>query len=136
MDADRILSFDRYSLDLTNERLLYDGEVVALTPKAFGVLRRLIEDAGRLVRKEDLFQAVWRDTHVSDGVLRVVILELRRALGDDSDQPRFIETVPRRGYRFIVPPVRAQRRAAVTDDRTTLVGRDQVMERLESRFAR
>src|SRR5499426_4484933 len=112
MDADRLLSFDRYSLDLANEQLLLDGEVVPLTPKAFAVLRRLVEDAGQLVRKDDLFRSVWRDTHVSDGVLRVVILELRRALSDDSEQPRFIETVPRRGYRFVVPPVRASRRPA------------------------
>src|SRR5499425_1118705 len=98
MDADRLLSFEGYSLDLANERLLLDGDLVPLTPKAFAVLRRLIEDAGQLVRKEDLFRSVWRDTHVSDGVLRVVILEIRRALDDASDEPRFIETVPRRGY--------------------------------------
>src|SRR5262245_4187413 len=106
MDADRHLSFDRYSLDLSNEQLLHEGEVIPLTPKAFAVLRVLVEDAGRLVRKDDVLRSVWRDTHVSDGVLRVVILEIRRALGDDSDQPRFIETVPRRGYRFIAPRAR------------------------------
>src|SRR5215510_4659749 len=87
MDADRLLSFDRYSLDLANEQLLHDGDVVPLTPKAFAVLRRLVEDAGQLVKKDDLLRSVWRDTHVSDGVLRVIILEIRRALGHDSVVP-------------------------------------------------
>src|SRR5499433_3171039 len=110
MDADRLLSFDRYSLDLANEQLLHDGEVVPLKPKAFAVLRRLVEDAGRLVKKDDLLQSVWRDTHVSDGVLRVIILEIRRALGDESGEPRFIETVPRRGYRFVAQRALISRR--------------------------
>src|SRR5262245_10178684 len=136
MDADRLLSFDRYSLDLANEQLLHDGDVVPLTPKAFAVLHRLIEDAGQLVKKDDLLRSVWRDTHVSDGVLRVIVLEIRRALGDDSDQPRFIETVPRRGYRFIPPRARASRRTALADEQGKLVGRDGVMAALETRFTR
>src|SRR5215831_12140579 len=123
MDTDRLLSFEGYSLDLANERLLHDGDVVPLTPKAFAVLRRLVEDAGQLVRKDDLFRSVWRDTHVSDGVLRVVILELRRALDDDSEQPRFIETAPRRGYRFIFPLTRTSRRPVVADEQGTFVER-------------
>jgi DNA-binding winged helix-turn-helix (wHTH) protein/tetratricopeptide (TPR) repeat protein len=136
MDADRLLNFEGYSLDLANEQLLHDGDVVPLTPKAFGVLRRLAEDAGQLVKKDDLLRSVWRDTHVSDGVLRVIILEIRRALGDDSDQPRFIETVPRRGYRFIAPRARTSRRPAGADEQGKLVGRDGVMAALETRFAR
>src|SRR5262245_47113190 len=136
MAADHLLTFERFSLDLANEQLLHDGEVVPLTPKAFAVRRRLVEDAGQLVKKDDLLRSVWRDTHVSDGVLRVIILELRRALGDDSEQPRFIETVPRRGYRFIAPRARTSRRPAVADEQGTLVGRDRVMAALETRFAR
>src|SRR5262245_33329528 len=124
MDADRLLSFEGYALDLANEQLLHEGDVVPLTPKAFAVLRRLAEDAGQLVRKDDLLRSVWRDTHVSDGVLRVIILEIRRALGDDSEQPRFIETVPRRGYRFIARRARTSRRPAVADAHGKLVGRD------------
>src|SRR5262249_13232624 len=135
MDADRLVSFDRYSLDLANEELRHAGDVVPLTPQAFAVLRRLVEDAGQLVRKDDLFRSVWRDTHVSDGVLRVVILALRRALDGDSEEPRFIETVPRRGYRFIFPLTRTSRRPAVADEQGTFVGRDRVMAVLETRFA-
>src|SRR5262245_15348892 len=136
MDADRLLSFDRYSLDLANERLLHDGDVVSLTPQAFAVLRCLVEDAGQLVRKDDLLRSVWRGTHVSDGVQRVIILEIRRALDDDSEQPRFIETVPRRGYRFIAPRTRTSRRPAAADENGTIVGRDGVIAALETRFAR
>src|SRR6266566_4127671 len=106
MDADRRLTFDGFSLDLANEQLLCEDEVVALTPKAFAVLRRLIEHGGQLVTKEELLRAGWANTHVSDGVLKVSILEIRRALGDDAAAPRFIETVPRRGYRFIATRTR------------------------------
>src|SRR5262245_38389970 len=125
MDADRLLSFDRYSLDLTNERLLHDGDVVSLTPKAFAVLRRLVEDGGQLVKKDDLLRSVWRNTHVSDGVLRVIILEIRRALDDDSGQPRFIG-----------PRTRTSRQQALASNQGTLVGRDGVMAILEKRFER
>src|SRR5215475_9711468 len=118
MNPDRLLSFDGHA----NEQLLHDGDVVSLTPKAFAVLRRLVEDAGQLVKKDDLLRSVWRDTRVSDGVLRVIILEIRRALGDDSEQPRFIETVTRRGYRFIAPRARTSRRPAVADEQGKLVG--------------
>src|SRR5262245_43606835 len=136
MDADRLLTFDPYSLDLVNERLLHEGDVVPLTPKAFAVLRRLIEAAGQLVKRADLLRSVWRDTHVSDGVLRVIILEIRRALDDDSEQPRYVETVPRRGYRFIAPRTRTARQQAVASNQGTLVGRDGVMAILEKRFER
>ncbi len=136
MDANRLLSFDRFSLDLANERLLHDGDAVPLTPKAFAVLRRLVEDTGQLVKKDDLLRSVWRDTHVSDGVLRVIILEIRRALDDDFERPRFIETVPRRGYRFIAPRTRTSRQPARADEHGTLVGREGVIAAIDTRFAR
>src|SRR5262247_2670320 len=107
MDAGRRLAFGDFWLDLTSERLWHHDEVAALTPKAFAVLRRLVEDRGQLVSKEELLRAGWPKTHVSDGVLKVIILEIRRALGDDPAAPRFIETVPRRGYRFVAARSRA-----------------------------
>jgi two-component system KDP operon response regulator KdpE len=67
MEADRCLTFGDFSLGLANEQLLCGGEVVALTPKAFAVLRRLVEDAGQLVSKEELLRAGWGTTHVSEG---------------------------------------------------------------------
>jgi DNA-binding winged helix-turn-helix (wHTH) protein len=76
---------------------------VPLPPKTFAVLRYLVEHAGRLVTKEELLKAVWPDIRVSEGVLKGYIRDLREALGDNSAAPRFIETVPRRGHRFVAP---------------------------------
>src|SRR5262245_32226847 len=112
MEADRHLTFEGFALDVVNEQLLYGDEIVALTPKAFAVLRCLVEHAGQLVKKEMLLRAGWGDTHVTDAVLKVSILEIRRAVGDDAAAPRFIETVPRRGYRFVAPCMPARRAPA------------------------
>jgi DNA-binding winged helix-turn-helix (wHTH) protein/tetratricopeptide (TPR) repeat protein len=136
MGADRRLTFGDFGLDLISERLWCRDEVVALTPKAFAVLRRLVEDGGQLVPKEELLRAGWAETHVSDGVLKVIILEIRRALGDDPAAPSFIETVPRRGYRFIAPRARQAKLPTVLDTRSAMVGRDDVLARLEERLAR
>jgi DNA-binding winged helix-turn-helix (wHTH) protein/tetratricopeptide (TPR) repeat protein len=136
MQADRRLTFGEFYLDLTTEHLLCGSEVVALTPKAFAVLRRLVEDGGQLVSKDELLQAGWAKTHVSDGVLKVIILEIRRALGDDPAAPRFIETVPRRGYRFISPPARLPARPAVVDLGAAPVGRDSLLAQLDERLER
>jgi len=131
MEGDRLLLFDEFSLDPSTEQLRCGGEVVALTPKAFAVLRRLVEDGGKVVSKEQLLSAGWGKTHVSDGVLKVVILEIRRALGDDPAAPRFIETVPRHGYRFIASRTRSPRRTAVPDVRLALVGRGALLGELD-----
>jgi len=76
---------------------------VALTPKAFGILRRLVEDRGQLVSKDDLLRAGWAKTHVSEGVLKGIILEIRRALDDDPAAPSFHRDRAAPGYRFIAP---------------------------------
>lgn len=136
MEANRCLTFGDFSLDLTKEQLLCSGEVVALTPKAFAVLRRLVEDGGQLVSKAELLRAGWTKTHVSDGVLKVIILEVRRALDDDPVAPRFIETVPRRGYRFIAARAGQARLAAAADPREALVGRDRVLAQLDQHLER
>jgi TolB-like protein/DNA-binding winged helix-turn-helix (wHTH) protein/Tfp pilus assembly protein PilF len=96
-DAKR-LRFDRYVLDLHSGCLLLDGNEIALRPKTFAVLNYLIENAGRLVSKDELFDAVWPNLAITDDALVQSIGELRRALGDDG--PRLVRTVPRRGYRF------------------------------------
>jgi DNA-binding winged helix-turn-helix (wHTH) protein/tetratricopeptide (TPR) repeat protein len=135
MEADRRLTFEGFALDVVNEQLLHGDEIVALTPKAFAVLRCLVEHGGQLVRKEALLRAGWADTHVTDAVLKVSILEIRRALGDDTAAPRFIETVPRRGYRFIAR--KAPRRTAISDVAPDgLVGRDGVLATLDERLER
>lgn len=103
MQQARDLFFRPFRLDVANERLWRRSQEVPLRPKTFAVLRHLLEHADRLVTKEELLDAVWPDTSVSEGVPLVCIRELRKALGDEAETPRFIETVPRRGYRFIAP---------------------------------
>src|SRR5499427_2038286 len=91
-------SFGDFTLDLRRARLLRGDQVVKLRPKPFDVLKYLIENPGRVVTKEELLQAVWPDSFVTDDSLVQCLREVRRALGDD--QQRYIKTVPRRGYIF------------------------------------
>src|SRR2546430_5610294 len=93
--------FPPFRLDYTNECLWRSSERIDLTPKAFAVLKRLVEAPSELVTKEHLLNAVWPETFVGDVVLKVCIGEIRRLLGDACRSPQFIETVHRRGYRFI-----------------------------------
>jgi DNA-binding winged helix-turn-helix (wHTH) protein len=74
---------------------------IPLRPKAFAILRHLIEQAGHIVSREELDQAVWGKTQVSESILRGCLKEIRQALGDSAEQPKVIETAPRRGWRFI-----------------------------------
>ncbi len=97
----RFMCFGVFRMDLADERLWLDDKHVRLTPKAFAMLRYLIERPGQLVTKEALLDAVWPDATVSEGVLKNYMSELRRALGDQARTPAVIETVHRRGYRFI-----------------------------------
>ncbi|HET9705386.1 MAG TPA: alpha/beta fold hydrolase [Vicinamibacterales bacterium] len=99
--SDRILSFADFRLDPVSGHLFRRNERVALAPKAFALLQHLAGQPGRLVPKQELLSAVWPDVFVGDAVLKSAIRELRKALEDDSHQPRFIETAHRRGYRFI-----------------------------------
>ena len=105
MPADPQFRFDAYRLDVRNEQLWCGAQPLRLTTKAFRVLQYLVEHAGQLVTKEVLFAAVWPELVVSEGVLTNCIGELRKALGDAAQVPRFIATVHRRGYRFIAPVI-------------------------------
>ncbi|HSD47548.1 MAG TPA: transcriptional regulator, partial [Pyrinomonadaceae bacterium] len=93
--------FGPYRLNLTERSLTRDGEVVALSPKATEILVRLVTNAGCLVEKDDLLRDVWPDTFVEESNLTQNIFILRRALGDERAEPKYIETVARRGYRFV-----------------------------------
>jgi DNA-binding winged helix-turn-helix (wHTH) protein len=88
-------------LDLADERLWCGDQALALRPKTFALLRYLVAHPGQLLTKAALLEALWPETMVSEVVLSVCIRELRQVLGDDAQAPRFIETVHRRGYRFI-----------------------------------
>jgi DNA-binding winged helix-turn-helix (wHTH) protein len=109
------LRFDRFELDEADARLRCAGEPVPLAPRPFAVLCTLARSPRMLVRKDVLLDAVWGHRFVTDSVLKSAISEVRAALGDDPKQPRYIETVSRRGYRFIAAPVSvsSQRAAAV-----------------------
>jgi DNA-binding winged helix-turn-helix (wHTH) protein/predicted ATPase len=96
-----------WRVDWTNECLWHGAAMVRLPPKVFAVLRLLVARAGQLVTKEVLLQAAWPETVVSEAVLTTCVAELRKVLGETAQAPRFIQTVHRRGYRFIghLPPV-------------------------------
>jgi DNA-binding winged helix-turn-helix (wHTH) protein len=78
---------------------------VPVAPKGFDVLAYLVEHAGRVVTQEEILGALWPETYVNPEVLRKYIREIRKALGDRPDNPEFIETMPKRGYRFIAPVI-------------------------------
>jgi DNA-binding winged helix-turn-helix (wHTH) protein len=95
--------FDVYHLDLSNAQLWRGSQALPLTAKALGVLGVLMAHAGELASKDALFRSVWPEATVSDQSLTNCISELRKALGETANQPRFIQTVHRRGYRFLAP---------------------------------
>ena len=95
------LAFGQFRLDRANAMLRRGQDRVVLAPKPFEVLCCLVERPGELVTKDELLAAVWSDLHVSESSLTVAINALRSALGDDRQAPHYIETVTRRGYRFI-----------------------------------
>jgi DNA-binding winged helix-turn-helix (wHTH) protein len=95
------IAFKAFRLDLINECLRQDARVITLRPKAFRVLKFLVERGGQLVTKRQVLDAVWPETFVGDAVLKDVVRQLREALNDCSKNPCYIETAHRRGYRFI-----------------------------------
>ena len=96
-------SFRTFRLDTKNHLLWRKGDRVPVAPKGFDVLAYLVEHAGRVVTQDEMLEALWSETYVNPEVLRKYILEIRKALGDRPDKPEFIETLPKRGYRFIAP---------------------------------
>src|SRR5262249_5190880 len=95
--------FWNFRLDTVNQ-CVWRGEArISLTPRAFAVLRYLVEHPGRLVTHDELMDVLWPDTYVQPEVLRKYILEIRKALGDQAAKPVFIETLPKLGYQFIAP---------------------------------
>ena len=97
-------AFGPFRLDGTTGELFRDGTPVPLPPKATLILTALVSSPGRLVTRDDLYAAAWSDTVVEfDQGLNTCIRQIRQALGDDARNPRYIETIPRRGYRFCHP---------------------------------
>ena len=103
MPTHRSYSFGEHTLDISRGALLKDGADVRLRPKSFQVLRLLVERHGELVTKDELLDAVWGRTVVTEGSITQCLIDIRRALGDEAQQ--IIRTVPRRGYLFDIPVV-------------------------------
>jgi TolB-like protein/DNA-binding winged helix-turn-helix (wHTH) protein/Tfp pilus assembly protein PilF len=98
-------SFKAFRLDTANHFLWRDGDRVPLAPKGFDVLAYLVEHVGQVMTQDEILEALWPETYVNPEVLRKYIQEIRKALGDRPDNPEFIETLPKRGYRFIAPVI-------------------------------
>ena len=144
MSAPSYRLFPPFQLDPRSERLLRGSEVIPLRPKPFALLRYMVEHPGRLVSHEELRKAIWPATFVGEGVLRLYLREVRSALGDDADSPKFIETIARRGYRFIPEVKRTgdaddlanppQAALAAPAKSPSTVGREAELARLRSAF--
>ena len=145
-----MLAFDHFRLDPDTGQCWRRDEIVRLSPRARAVLHYLVTHAGQLVSPADLRQAVWDDTGGSAAALKVCIGEIRKALQDDARSPRFIETQPRHGYRFIAPllgtgsPTTSHQSEtseqsvppAAQFSPASLVGRDTELSQLQHAFAR
>ena len=103
-EGSRVYEFGPFRLDGVDRLLLRDGQAVSLASKVFDTLMVLVENGGRLVTKDELMSTLWPDTFVEEGTLTRNISDLRKALAETPNGERYIETVPRHGYRFI-PPV-------------------------------
>ena len=129
MTREHHLVFGPFLLDPTHKQLWRGGERVTLQPQPLAVLHQLVLHAGRVVPSDDLLRHAWGSTHVSRTTLKGCIRAVRIALGDDAERPRYVETVGRQGYRFLIvgsaPP--AQRNA----DGGTVVGRAAALAELE-----
>jgi DNA-binding winged helix-turn-helix (wHTH) protein len=102
------LQFGAVTLIPEERLLLRDGQPVSLTPKAFDLLVVLATNPGRLLTKEHLLEAVWPHTTVEESNLSYHVFAIRKALGEQADGDRYIETVPKQGYRFVAPVVQVE----------------------------
>lgn len=108
--------FDDVRVEGANYRILKRGQARILEPRAFDLLIYLLEHRGRVVEKDELFERVWKRSFVTDSALTQEIRQIRQAIGDDAGAPRYIETVPKRGYRFIAEVNCFEAKITETDD--------------------
>ncbi len=126
--------FGSYRLDLRNECVWRGEEQLSLTPRPFSVLRYLVENPQRLITHDELLEALWPETYVQPQVLRTYILEIRKLLDDDPHEPEFVETIPKRGYRFLAPVTDSTGGAGSCA--SSLIGRDSEVAVLHSHLDR
>src|ERR1051326_549975 len=110
-NASHAYVFGPFRLDPAERILTRDGAVISLTGKAFDALLLLVQNSGKILDKQELLNKIWPDSFVEEGNLSQNIFLVRKALGDETTAARYIETVPKRGYRFIatVTETRADR---------------------------
>ena len=139
------LRFGDFELDEANASLLRGGQAVALAPTPFNLLCALARQPGALLTKDVLLDTVWGHRFVSESVLKTAVSDLRTALGDQPREPRFIQTVPRRGYRFLalpaseVAPVQSRATpiaAAAPSESPSFIGRIDAVARLRQAWSR
>lgn len=111
VNSSKIYEFGGFRLEQAQQRLLYRGEPVVLKPKILDLLLFLIQSRGQLIAKEDLMRGIWPDTIVEENNITVSMSILRKTLGEDRHKPQFIETVPRRGYRFVAEVIEFEQEA-------------------------
>src|SRR5262249_13478703 len=99
----QVFEFGDFRLEPSERRLTRAGQSVDLPPKPFDILVFLVERHGRLVRKEEFLNDLWRDTFVEEGTLKRHVSVLRKALGETPSSENYIETLPKAGYRFASP---------------------------------
>jgi DNA-binding winged helix-turn-helix (wHTH) protein len=126
--------FPPFRLDAVNQCLWRGTDQISLSPKAFSVLLYLAERQGRLVTKQELLDAVWPDIHVTEGVLKRAVLEIRKALDDDPEEPRFIQTLHRRGYRFLSTSAAEETTVSPAPEDSGIVGRAREFRQLDGWF--
>lgn len=126
--------FQSFRLDTVNHCLWHAEERVSLAPKAFDVLRYLVEHPGRLVTQDEILEALWPETYVNPELIKKYILGIRKVLGDSPNKPVFIENFPKRGYQFVAPV--SDEGSAGTPDQPLypskkMVGRDTALDELD-----
>src|SRR5215475_9482293 len=129
--------FQSFRLDPANQCLWRGEQRVLLAPKAFDVLRYLVEHPGRLVSQDELLEALWPETYVNPELIKKYILGIRKVLGDQHDNPVYIETLPKRGYQFIAPVtehVAEHPRDLLSDATSNMVGRAGPLGELQGAF--
>jgi DNA-binding winged helix-turn-helix (wHTH) protein/tetratricopeptide (TPR) repeat protein len=132
-------SFRAFRLDTVNHCLWRGDKRISLPPKAFDVLRYLVEHADRLVTQEEILEKLWPETFVNPEVVKKYVLEIRKALGDRSSNPAFVATFPRRGYQFIAPvheEIASAGASSATSTAKGIVGRENALSTLTDAFSK
>jgi DNA-binding winged helix-turn-helix (wHTH) protein/tetratricopeptide (TPR) repeat protein len=116
-DSDCIYNFGPFTLSVEERQLLVDGKQVSLTPKAIDTLIILVQNSGRVLEKKEIMDQIWPDTFVEEATLAQNIFTLRKALGESVTGGQYIETIPKRGYRFVGPVKKSYRKISELETR-------------------